>query len=1058
MAGADSLIKPTRAGQLPTLAPTLGSMLLSRSTRWTRDIGANAGLQPTCGAGFTTCPSGASIRGMLFTKDGLKYYNYQCNTVSFTKNFIKKGREPISCTWLDLKKKRELRLNERNKSKEIKRKNQSVEKMTVLSEENAVGESSSAPPRKRVCLSLSGRGNKLVRGVHNELTHVRRGLYDRHHLVTDQLRFTEEYQDLSFSSPSSRRPCNLNTKDKNLLNPLEGDVMMNGYLTGDSHKSSTDDSPGSDVGAGGSPIAPLCNLGNTCFLNSVIYTLRFAPMFVHNLHHLVVDLAEVNNKNQLIKIKSSSLGRNISSSSSKSWSTKDLLSIGSGLGDLHGKSRIQMATERLHELYESLHSSELKDTSEPFQPDVFLHALRDVNPIFEGNQQHDAHELLVCLLDNIRETCRLLASQVQASQILSESINGLADFDSQSHYSSNPTSSTSLASSSGNSTGSKLSWAMRKSWKSKKGNGGGSSSSAGGKNNGLMSNGSIVRSKETEHLHAMLNGGQHLSGISEVGLPSNPVGVESCKSDAAATGVGTDAERTGGSRKRVGYNFVSADFEGVTVLRTTCLECEHVTERKETFCDICVPITTDTAASCDDVHSTEIRTLISPSSVVELNTTSALANYATEAAGENPQRVSEQYQAAIVTSEHLRDGNKYWCEQCLRYNEARRSVRYERLPRLLVLQLKRFSSTFGSMVCMSKVNDYMPTPLRLACFCDQCCHLPEDERLHYYDLYGVIMHLGATIASGHYVAYVKASDNKPDYLHCDRDKRKALSLSSSSAGAGNKPSSNERTSGDKMGGLFKFLSRPKSSAGQLDAAAKLSTANAYLRYTCRSMDCCGVKLNNSVLDLHANGGATEPSNQHYHSYGNTRDSYAPPPTSVKINGTADDVSSSTRESIWMECDDETVRLLTKKEFEDVLAPKPSKVSALTPYLLHRSRGWAFPERWVYTISWNSDDEEQAMLRVEGYKEGVPATRVSRWAVGSSPGGNGWVTTQLALEFTLLYTLRCCLALFNERKGSFPLARENAEGRVVGAAGASAEERYKGRLKSEAQQDYNRTIS
>lgn len=32
------------------------------------------------------------------------------------------------------------------------------------------------------------------------------------------------------------------------------------------------------------------------------------------------------------------------------------------------------------------------------------------------------------------------------------------------------------------------------------------------------------------------------------------------------------------------------DFQGVSLLRTTCLECEYVTERKESFCDICVPI------------------------------------------------------------------------------------------------------------------------------------------------------------------------------------------------------------------------------------------------------------------------------------------------------------------------------------------------------------------------------------------------------------------------------------------------------------------------------------
>jgi len=45
-------------------------------------------------------------------------------------------------------------------------------------------------------------------------------------------------------------------------------------------------------------------------------------------------------------------------------------------------------------------------------------------------------------------------------------------------------------------------------------------------------------------------------------------------------------------RYSVSQSTIFEDFRGVSLLQTTCLECEQVTERKETFCDICVPIET----------------------------------------------------------------------------------------------------------------------------------------------------------------------------------------------------------------------------------------------------------------------------------------------------------------------------------------------------------------------------------------------------------------------------------------------------------------------------------
>ena len=79
----------------------------------------------------------------------------------------------------------------------------------------------------------------------------------------------------------------------------------------------------------------------------------------------------------------------------------------------------------------------------------------------------------------------------------------------------------------------------------------------------------------------------------------------------------------------------------------------------------------------------------------------------------------------------------------------------------------------------------MPTPLNLQCFCEECNniadqarhgsssgnHLKENSQRHVYNLYSVIMHQGATMTAGHYVAYTRLPNESAhaEYLQCERD-------------------------------------------------------------------------------------------------------------------------------------------------------------------------------------------------------------------------------------------------------------------------------------------------
>ncbi|XP_012289021.1 ubiquitin carboxyl-terminal hydrolase 1 [Orussus abietinus] len=632
--------------------------------------------------------------------------------------------------------------------------------MTVLEAEDT--DERSVPPRKKFCLSLTGRGHLPSK------------------IVSQPPQLSTGGGTLGGQTTSSG--------DKKMVNGYRNQLGV--------HQDSNCDIAGS--GSEGLRIATLCNLGNTCFLNSVLYTLRFAPSFLHNLHHLATDLSNLTDKHLQIKMKSSSLGRSgvsLMASGSRSWSSKDLLALAGPAGESN-KPRIQVATEKLHELFMALRVAEVRESSEPYQPDAFLQALREVNPIFEGNQQQDAHELLVCLLDNIRETFQLLVRHREYQ--FGQSNGGASDFNTVAR-------STDVQSDSGASKR-----GIRKSWKKKKVSVRGSTS--------LLSqpnvNGVTVPPRPLENGHA-----------------------ESVESNGDVLGASHRLE----SKKC----FISEDFEGISLLRTTCLECEHVTERKETFCDICVPIDTDRSNEKDE----DGRLVDS----------------------------SEVYRRAVVTSELLWGRDKYWCARCLRYNEARRAVCFPSLPRLLILQLKRFSTAAGSM---EKINNHMPTPLTLQCFCEECGNDHQrgttqravDSR-HVYKLYSVIMHQGATMTAGHYVAYTKLPDDSAtsEYLRCDRDGKRHICSQSS-----NLPNNTS----DKSSGFFRyFKSKPNVTESKEQP----------VRVGCRSLECCGVRR-------------------------------------------------SKHSCVWLECDDEAVRLIPQRELQDKLAPNPR--NSATPYLLFYVRSTA----------------------------------------------------------------------------------------------------------------------
>ncbi|XP_032230387.2 ubiquitin carboxyl-terminal hydrolase 1 [Nematostella vectensis] len=186
-------------------------------------------------------------------------------------------------------------------------------------------------------------------------------------------------------------------------------------------------------------------------------------------------------------------------------------------------------------------------------------------------------------------------------------------------------------------------------------------------------------------------------------------------------------------------NIVEEMFQGRLVHETKCLTCENAKQRFEDFQDVSVPVHEDQQAI-----DAKRKLMLSPTPKKDETVKKHTLEWA----------ISQ-----FATVEVLKDNNKYFCENCCTYTEARLSTFFDLLPQVLTLHLKRFTSVYSGLSpgFVSKITSNLETPLMLSVYdwSSEACR----KKCTNYELFGIVMHSGMTSCSGHYQAYVKVRSN-----------------------------------------------------------------------------------------------------------------------------------------------------------------------------------------------------------------------------------------------------------------------------------------------------------
>ncbi|NWW75636.1 UBP1 hydrolase, partial [Climacteris rufus] len=531
------------------------------------------------------------------------------------------------------------------------------------------------------------------------------------------------------------------------------------------------------------PFVGLNNLGNTCYLNSVLQVLYFCPGFKTGVKHLY----------NIISKKKESLKEEGEQKAEKGSCKEDPLASYELICSLHS---LILSVEQLQASF--LLNPEKYTDELATQPRRLLNTLRELNPMYEGYLQHDAQEVLQCILGNIQETCQLLKKEELNKLPVEEPA---AKLEEKLKQNSESNGCVSPAEEEEPAPGSQAGDAAEE--KLLKGNGKRKSDAEGGnaKKKSKVSKEQIAaeenqrqtRSKRKatgEKLENQADAIAKCCGEGEAAKPTqkksrlrlnwlkssckqpsilskfyslgklttnlgskDPGKEYDCELEESAVkcengdsreeyhepaspveshhGKGTEKEPKKEGTELAVFELVEKLFQGQLVLRTRCLECECFTERREDFQDISVPVQED------ELSKTEESSEISPEPKTEMKTLKwAISQFA--------------------SVERIVGEDKYFCENCHHYTEAERSLLFDKMPEVITIHLKCFAASGLEFDCyggLSKINTPLLTPLRLSL--QEWSTRPSSDT---YGLFAVVMHSGITISSGHYTASVKLTD------------------------------------------------------------------------------------------------------------------------------------------------------------------------------------------------------------------------------------------------------------------------------------------------------------